>query len=216
MKIEKISSTQMKFVLRHDELEERDIDISEMSHTSDKTQQLFKEIVKLAQEEGSFLSESTPYLIEAMRVGVDSLVIMVTQLDEEDLKNKYSLVPAAKERCKFKRAGFISQPEHAGADSHSVFSFGDIDTVASACEAIAPVFCGHSRLYKLEGRFFLWLANETEDDRPTSDLEAILREFGDKHVSSALSLQYLQEHGDEIIADDAIDKLSMYSAVAKG
>jgi len=211
MKIEKISNTQMKFVLRHDELEERDIDISEMSHTSDKTQQLFKEIVKIAQEEGSFLSESTPYLIEAMRVGVDSLAIMVTQLGEEELAKQFSLVPAAKEHCKFKRSGFISQPAYANEDSHSVFSFKDIDTAALACQAIAPIFYGQSRLYKLEGRFFLWLANETEDDRPTADIEAVLREFGDKHVSSTLSLQYLQEHGEEIIADDAIDKLCMYT-----
>jgi len=213
MKIERISETQMKFILMHTDLEERDIKINELSHSSDKTQRLFKEIIQLAQDEGAFTSESTPYKIEAMRVGVDSLAVMVTKLDADDFEKHYNLEPAAKGRCRYKRNDYIDQPEYPGEDSHSVFSFGSLDMAATACEAICLVFYGESRLYKLDGRYCLWLLNETEDDRTTSDLEAILQEFGQKHVSNAISKQYLAEHGEVIIAEDAVGKLGLYSTI---
>ena len=210
MKIERISETQMKFVLMPHDLEERDIKISELSHSSDKTQQLFREIMQLAQEEGAFTSENAPYLIEAMRVGVDSLTVMVTKMDASDLEQRFTLVPAAGDRCRYKRNGFIEQPEYPGEESQTVFSFTGLDMAAAAAAAINEIFSGESRLYKYNGQFFLWLLNESEDDRTTADLEAILMEFGQKHVTNGLGRQYLTEHGEDVIATDAVAKLSLY------
>ncbi|MCL2570988.1 MAG: adaptor protein MecA [Defluviitaleaceae bacterium] len=212
MKIEKISDTKMKFVLRQPDLEERDIKISELSHSSDKTQALFREIIQMAQDEGAFPSDSTTYLIEAMRVGVDSLAVIVTTMEADDINKNFSLVPAAKGHCRYKRNEYIDKGEYPGEDSHSIFSFRNLDIAASACMAIFPIFEGDSQLYKLEGRFCLWLVNETQDNRSTADLEAILSEFGVKHISNELSKQYLLEHGKIIIKDDAVEKLGQYMA----
>jgi len=210
MRIERISETQMKFVLMSYDLVERDINISELSHSSEKTQELFREIMQLAQEEGSFSSEHTPFLIEAMREGVDSLTVMVTKMDAADLERRFSLIPAAKGSCRFKRNGFIEQPEYTSEDSQIVFSFEGLDMVAAAADAICTIFDGESQLYKLNGQFFLWIQNETEDDRTTGDLETILLEFGQKHASNGLGQQYMAEHGEVVIASDAIGKLSLY------
>jgi len=213
MRIERISDTQMKFVLLPSDLEERDIKISELSPSSDKTQQLFKEIMQLVQDEEVVTAESTPFLIEAMRIGVDSLAIIVTRMNPEDLEKRYSLIPAAKERCRYKRDGFIEKQDYTGEESHVVFSFATMDLAALAAEAISGVFYGQSQLYKLDGAYFLWLLNETKDDHTTSDLESILYEFGQKHVASVLSRQYLSEHGEILIAEDAVDKLCIYGVL---
>ena len=215
MKIERISDTQMKFVLMQSDLEERDIKISELSHSSDKTQQLFREIMQLVQDEEVFTSESAPFLIEAMRVGVDSLAMIVTKMNMEDLEKRYNLVPAAKGRCRYKRNGFIEHQSSPEAESHVVFSFKDMDLAATAAEAINPVFEGRSQLYKLDGQYYLWLLNETKDDRTTGDIESILHEFGQKHVSNTLSRQYLSEHGELIIEDDAVGKLVLYASMSE-
>ena len=207
MKIEKISDTQVKFLLMQTDLEERDIKISELSHSSDKTHQLFKEIIQLAQDEGTFSSESTPYLIEAMRVGVDSLAVMVTKIDADDLERRYNLSPAAVERCRYKRSEYINQPGTTGEDSQGLFSFIDLDTAAAAALAIGA-FDGESQLHKLSGQYYLWLSDE-HSDSATVDIEAILLEFGQKHVSNNLSKQYLIEHGELVIAEDAVGKLSL-------
>jgi len=210
MRIEKISDKQMKFVLMSYDLEERDINISELSHSSDKTQELFREIMQLAQEEGAFSPEHTPYLIEAVRDGVDSLSIMVTKIDAADLERRFSLVPAAKGRCRYKRNSFLEQPDYPGEDSEIVFSFEVLDAAAVASAAVGAVFSGASQLYKYDGQFFLWMQNETEDERTSSDLEVILMEFGKKHAASGLGRQFLGEHGEVIIAEDAVGKLGQY------
>ncbi len=67
-----------------------------------------------------------------------------------------------------------------------------------------------SRVYKHEGRYFLMLQNETPDTRTTDDLEAVLFEYGEKHVSNYLAKQYLTEHGEVLIKDDAVEKLAVY------
>jgi len=211
MKIEKISETQMKFILRQPDLEERDIKINELSHESDKTQQLFKEIVRMAQDEGAFPAESTPYLIEASRLGVDCLAIMVTQINQEEMEKRFSLAPDVKELSQFKKCGFIDQSNCPGGDSHSIFSFDCIDITAAAAEAICANFTGQSKLYKLESQYFIWFLNETCDDRTTADLEAALMEFGQKHISNELSAQYLNEHGELLISENAIIKLGSYA-----
>ncbi|MCL2404590.1 MAG: adaptor protein MecA, partial [Defluviitaleaceae bacterium] len=115
-------------------------------------------------------------------------------------------------RCRFKRNNFIEQQDYPGEDSQVVFSFEVLDMAATAASAINAVFSGESQLYKLDGLFYLWIKNETEDDRTTADLEAIMLEFGQKHITNGLGQQYLAEHGEMLIAADAVSKLSIYDA----
>ena len=212
VKIERISETQIRFVLMTQDLEERDIRIAELSYASDKTQQLFGEIMQLVQTEYEFTEESTPLMFEAMRMGVDNLVVVVTKISNSaEAEQRLNLIPQAKTECKFKRNGFIEQPPTVGEDSHSMFSFADIDAVAAGIKRICDHFKGPSAVYKMESRYYLTLQNETEDDLSTKELEAILYEFGQKHVSNMVSKQYLAERGEVIIASDAVNKLRSYS-----
>lgn len=213
MKIERISSTQMRFVLMTQDLEERDIKIAELSYASDKTQQLFREIMNLVQDEQEFTEESTPLMFEAMRMGVDSLVVVVTKISEgSDMEKKFNLIPQAKSECRFKRESIIEQPQTQGEDSYSVFSFAELDLMAVAAIRLCDNFKGTSQVYKMDGRYYLLLCNETEDDRTTGEMEAILYEFGQKHVSNVVSRQYLVERGEALIAENAVDKLRKFFA----
>jgi len=218
MKIEKISSTQMKFVLMTDDLAERDIKINELSYASDKTQQLFREIMHLVQDEGEFVAENTPLMFEAMRVGVDSLVVVVTKINENAIHGmenepRLNLIPAARQECRFKKGNLINQPEpNADETSYAIFSFDDIDIMAAGASRLPINFSGDSQAHKLEGRYFLLLKNETEDNQTTGELESILYEYGQKHISNVISRQYLIERGEIIIAENAVDKLRSYHA----
>ena len=188
MRIERLNDSQMKFILKHTDLEERDIKINELSHSSDKTKRLFKEVVRLAQDEGAL--EDTPYLIEAKRFGVDSLSIIVTMINASDM-DKYLAKVSPK-------------------NNNMIFSFMDLDVAAAASEVIGPGFVGESQIYKLDGIYFLWVHPSTDDVCQT--LETVLLEFGQKHDASMLSKQYLAEHGEQIISEDAIGKLCIYTA----
>lgn len=211
MRIERISDTQIKFVFMTSDLEERDIKINEISYASDKTQQLFREIMMIVQDEQEFVGGETPLMFEAMCVGVDSLVVVVTKIDDAMEKEKsFNLIPAARQSCRYKKCGMIKQPETKGEESYSIFSFDNIDIMATGVSRLPMNFKGLSQAHKMDGRYFLLLANETEDTKTTDELEAILYEYGQKHVSNAISHQYLLERGEIIISENAVGKLREY------
>ena len=211
MKIEKISNTQMRFVLMTQDLEDRDIKITELSYASDKTQQLFREIMQLVQDEQEFTSENAPLMFEAMRMGVDGLVVVVTKISEGlDAEKKFNLIPQAKNECRYKRNDVIEESSIQDEDSYSVFSFADLDIMAAAADRLCTHFSGPSQAYKMGGRYFLLLQNETKDFFTTGEMEAILYEFGQKHISNTISQNYLAERGEAIISENAIAKLRSY------
>ena len=211
MRIEKISETQVKFILMQADLEERSIKLSEFTYGSDKIQQLFQEMMSLAQSEYEFAADTAPLMVEAMRVGLDSIVVIVTKITEaREFEKKLNLIPQARTEARFKRKPFIETENHPGGDSISVFSFDTLDNATEAAARLNGRFEGVSRVYKCDGRYFLLLQNETEDDRNTTDLEAVLYEYGQKHISNEFSKQYLTEHGEAIIADNAVEKLGAF------
>ena len=214
MRIERISDKQIKFVLMTDDLEERDIKINELSYASDKTQQLFREIMTLVQDEQEFVEGDTPLMFEAMRVGVDSLVVVVTKINESggmDVEKKFNLIPSARQDCRFKRDNKLHDtPETNETNSYSVFSFTCLDSMAAGAARLPAHYAGTSQAYKMDERFFLMLSNETEDLTTTAELEAILYEYGQKHVSNEISRHYLSERGELLIGDNAVGKLNAY------
>jgi len=194
------------------DLEDRDIKITELSYASDKTQQLFREIMQLVQDEQEF-TEETPLMFEAMRMGIDSLVVVVTKISEGLLEEKkLNLIPQARTNTRYKREGIIEKSPKEDENSYSLFSFADIDILAAAANRLCTHFEGPSQVYKMDMRYFLMLQNETEDYLTTGELEAVLYEFGQKHISNAISHQYLVERGEVIIQENAIEKLRSYYA----
>lgn len=214
LKIEKISDTQVKFILTHEDLAERNINLSELAYGSDKTHQLFQEMMRQAMAECAFHTENTPLMVEAMPVGTDSIMIIVTKItDVSEIEQKLSVMPLARTTARFKRKELIEPvADTPNEDSISIFSFDSLDETAQVSIRLRGCFNGVSRLYKCNGRYFLMLQNETEDDRNTVDLEAILHEYGQKHISNRISCQYLAERGESLIQEDAVEKLALYLA----
>lgn len=212
MKIERISDTQIKFILTHADLAERNIKPTELSYGSEKTHQLFQDMMRQAMAECDFESDNTPLMVEATPMDAENVVVVVTKLtDMSETEQRLNFIPLAKMAARFKRMDIVPPPAESPAeDSISVFSFDTLDTVASLCGRLFGHFFGVSQVYKHSDRYFLLLQNETEDDRNTSDLEIILHEYGQKHISNTISKQYLAERGELLIPDCAVEKLAMY------
>ena len=215
MRVERINDNQLRYTFKTDDLAERDISIGELSYSSEKTQQLFQEVLALTQFEGDFLSHSTTLMFEAMRVGVDTLVIVVTKVAIEGKtapgEVPVSLVPAARTECKYKRImELLNSMKTPLEDSYCVFSFKDIEILAASVTRLPGNFQGESSVYKMDGRVYLMLKNATRDKKTTYELESVLYEYGRKHVSNALSYQYLIERADVLISENAVQKLRVY------
>lgn len=216
MRIERISDKQMKFVLMADDLRERDICIGDLSYGSEKTQQLFREITGIVQEEDGFAQGETPLMLEAMKQGLDSLIVIVTKIDGDTMQNEnnFSLIPSAKRECRFKRRGrYAKTLDTPNEISYSIFSFESFDILAAAVIRLPQNYKGKSQVHKHAGLYYLALTNETEDTSTTQSMEAVLYEFGRKHISCDISHSYLLERGEAIIADNAVEKLLIYQAL---
>ena len=100
MKIEKISDNQMRFTLTKEDLEERNIKLSEFAYGSEKAKKLLGELMEEAEQSYGFIkSEDVPIVVEAIPTSANSLVMIVTRVDNPDeLDTRFSrFTPYAKD-----------------------------------------------------------------------------------------------------------------------
>ncbi|MBQ5589248.1 MAG: adaptor protein MecA, partial [Anaerotignum sp.] len=98
MKIERISENQLKLTLTKDDLKERDIKLEDLITPSEKTQKLFRDIMEQALDEEDFISsENTPLMVEAVPMGTEGIMIIVTKVNNKDKKGNADLLQQAQE-----------------------------------------------------------------------------------------------------------------------
>ena len=64
MKIEKISDTQIKFILSEEDLAGKDIKLEDLAVSNDKTKELFQDILSKALDECGFAVDDAPLMAE--------------------------------------------------------------------------------------------------------------------------------------------------------
>jgi len=220
MKIEKISDTQVKFVLTKADLEEHGIQITELAYGSEKTHRLFQEMMRQAHMECAFEAENTPLMVEAMPVGQSHVVIVVTKVagTGEEGKPPLNLFPQGHPNAHSTfnnqnvvgpvREGATAEPPYQPSGL-SIFSFLKLDDTVLAAKRLHNCFMGQSRLYRCDNHYFLTV-QEDVDEEALLEAEIVLFEYGEKHVSSSISENYLREHGEIMIEYQAIEKLAWY------
>ena len=212
MKIERISENQLKLTLTKDDLKERDIKLEDLITPSEKTQKLFRDIMEQALDEEDFVSENTPLMVEAVPMGVDGIMIIVTKVNNKDGKNSppTDLLQQAQETRRWKKKP-LDTLEHAEEKNSDIliYSFPALDDVIQVSIRLDGSFKGESAVYKNDGKYFLVLQGDTYTaEESSAELEPVLKEYGQKHVSTPLAKYYLLEHGETIIATKAVKALA--------
>ena len=91
MTIERLSDTQIRCTLNKQDLQERQLQLSELFYGSEKAKALFRDLVQMASYECGFETEDMPLMIEAIPVDADCLVLVVTKVeDSEELDSRFS------------------------------------------------------------------------------------------------------------------------------
>lgn len=91
MKIEKISDNQIRCTLTKEDLERHHIRLSELAYGTDKAKQLFRDMMQQAHLEFGFESDNTPLMIEAIPINADSIILIITKVDDpEELDTRFS------------------------------------------------------------------------------------------------------------------------------
>lgn len=212
MKIERISENQLKLTLTKDDLKERDIKLEDLISPSEKTQKLFRDIMEQALDEEDFVSENTPLMVEAVPLGTEGIMIIVTKVNNKDKNGNTSadLLKQAQETRRWKKKP-LDTMEHAEEKNSDIliYSFPQLDDIISVSLRLDSRFKGESAVYKNDEKYFLVLQGDTYTAEESSEeLELVLKEYGQKHVSTPLAKYYLLEHGETIIADKAVKALA--------
>ncbi len=132
MKIERINENQIRCTLDRQDLDSRQLRINELSYGSPKTKKLFKDVMRQAQVQVGFEAEDLPLAIEAIPTSADSLVIVITKVeDPEELDTRFArfnpagppMQPAAEDLMRFiKKQGEASKEEPRSKGKGEAFS----------------------------------------------------------------------------------------------
>lgn len=209
MKIEKVNDNQIKMILTQADLKERDLKLEDLTARNEKTTAFFHDLMERAMEECDFQVDNTPIMVEAMPLGLDGIMLIVTKVDQKKGEtDQFKMLSQSKEFHQFKRSPMETESDEGKNNGPLlVYSFPDLDTVIDVSHRLWETpYHGASALYKNQGRFFLTLEQEENEDK--QELDFVLSEYGKRHISSELSKYYLLEHGEIIVEQDAVEILA--------
>ena len=91
MKLERVNDHQIRCTLTRADLAARQLKLSELAYGSDKAKKLFRDMMQKATYELGFEAEDTPLMIEAVPVSSDSIILIITKVeDPEELDTRFA------------------------------------------------------------------------------------------------------------------------------
>lgn len=91
LKIEKINENQIRCTLTREDLETRQIRLSELAYGTDKAKKLFRDMMQQAQDQFGFEADNIPLMIEAIPLNSESVLLIITKVeDPEELDTRFS------------------------------------------------------------------------------------------------------------------------------
>jgi len=213
MKIERISDEQIKFILNKEDLNYHNLKITDLAHGNAKMHDLFREMMTQAMLEFDFNTDpSTPLIVETVPLPNESIMIVVTKAAAHDyIENKFNVGPKTQNERKYRRKPFIEASipviENSGDHPVSIYAFKTLDEIGAAAVRLNGSFRGHNAVYKKQNKYYLVLRNDNNQNR-MEHFDAVLMEYGQKHSSSVVYKFHLDEYGEVIVSDSAIEKLA--------
>ncbi len=235
MKIEKLNDNQIRCTLTRSDLAARNLRISELAYGSEKTQNLFREMVKQADYEYGFDTENIPLMVEAIPVNSDAIVLIITKIeDPEELDTRFSRFtpynnPSEEDEDEDDEAGefldglfdnnkvkseptfgeMLGEAMAEDAPRHCfTFRFSSLSRVMDFAHQ-ANGFKGFSSLYKSkDGSFLLVLEAGLSTKEEYKNICLLASEYAKGRSIPLTAKIYMSEHEDVMIADGAIEKLA--------
>lgn len=91
MKIEKLNENQIRCTLTKEDLNERQIKLSELAYGTEKAKALFRDMMQQASYEYGFEAEDIPLMIEAIPLSSDCIILIITKVEyPEELDTRFS------------------------------------------------------------------------------------------------------------------------------
>lgn len=193
MKVEKISSNKFRITFTDEDLKDFDVDFENIKYSSEDAQEIFWQLIEQAEIEEEFFDEGGQIIVEAVASKNKGLTMTVTRVT--DLDKSTPKIRRKKDR------------KNKNTDlSPLIYSFADFENLVHACKRVENFFVGISKLYKMDGEYFLVMEALYENIAESTD--SMLSEYGDKFVNSSIFEGHLSEYGVLLMQDTAISNIS--------
>lgn len=235
MKIEKINDNQIRCTLNKEDLETRNIKISELAYGTGKTRELFQDMMRQANDDFGFEVNDIPLMVEAIPVSPETIILVITKVeDPEDTENHLSKFFS---KSKEFHDELLSHMEEAGlnlsdfeeieaeddeiSDSssddegnensllYSIYVFDNLSDIINVSKIIVPFYVGDSSVYKspFNNKYYLSLCMESGNEQVINRVCGILTEHGVRENPTYAKELFYMEHYEEIVSEKAIEKL---------
>jgi adapter protein MecA 1/2 len=204
MRIEKVNENVLRVTITLSDLEERNIDLGSLNYNSPAAQELFWDMMEKAEEEYGFASSDSQLVFEASPENEDGFVVTITKIDADGefesiqkyIKSKYKNSDLKQKKKKSKVCSTLN-----------IYCFDSIDDVCKLSKQLTTVYTGESTLFKCRNCYYLLLTGSTASSQ---SLDLLICEYS-THVANANFFEgYLNEYGEKIIQDNAIETLNSY------
>lgn len=197
MKFNRLDDNKLQIILNKDDLSKRNIAKWELLPYNPQAQKIFQDILDEAYEECGFeVDNNAQLMIEAFPLTSESILITITKVDSgfrEDLERELSHLSS-------KILADIDEEDLQTADD-VIYKFTNLEDVIELAGTLGENEIA-SVLYRFDERYYLYLP-----DTPPADsvIYGALDEYG---VEIGLAHEFLAEHGEVMIAENALRILS--------
>lgn len=233
MKLEKISENQIRCTLTRQDLEERDIKLSELAYGSTKTRALFQDMMNEAGRTLGFEVDGEPLMIEAVPMNAERIILIITKVespDELDTRFSHFTQPSpascthakqAQEPFSVSARDILDIFEHLTQEDSSdratvevqqsqLYVFPDLETVRRAALTLAGFYHGENTLYKDEqtGEYALFVRKGAHTPADFNKVCNILTEYGRQENASGGREALFEEQKKCLISKNALQTLA--------
>lgn len=223
MKFQKINEQQVRCILTQNDLNDRHIEMSELAYGSEKTRQLFLDMMEQANREVGFDADDAPLIVEAIPMAGGNLMLIITKADNPDEMDprfaRFAPAPFPEgSQGQAVQAPVLptlqeATPEEAASPLGLVriYRFPTLDSVSVAAAALKDVYFGINSLYK-DPEYKDYYLTVTKSGHSLEEFNRtcnILSEYASR-VSGDLAVEgFLDEHFEQLIKNRAVQVMAM-------
>lgn len=230
MKIERVDDKTVKCFISNEELEEYEIDYKDFIMRSDKAKEIVQDIIMQAQEEVGYKPPQFAFDLQIMMVPDQGLVLTFSEKDPLDIKEGEQILECLKEMKKALQKNksqleaisgdameIVKEEKGTGSKKQetpqkekpefAVFAFRSIGRVMEYASALPKKLRLKSSLYFMNDVYYLYLrkGKASYDKYSRACVQAL--EFAALFAAEKDRVEYLKEHGECLIEEQALKKL---------
>lgn len=213
MKIERVDENTVKCFLSNDELQEMEITYKDFVTRSEKAKELVDRIIEQAAEEVGYKPPQLAFDMQIMVLPEKGMVLTFSEKTPDEVKNNPTLMKYLEEMKKILDGNLSiakgGEPQPSPQIPETViFCFGSMLKLAAYTRVLPANLRIKTRLYKYSGYYYLYMNKGAASYERYSRACIHAMEYGGIFSAREESVDLLEEHGQVIIPEKVIQKLS--------